>query len=312
MTRFTLFKRKRRTLDAGFRSYKSSQLSHRKPFVPKKAPLQPKQKLNRRQTTQKGRLMLALKLLLPLLLAFLLIYILFFTRLFEMQKINIKESVETLDEEAGVREYLSSYLGSNMIQFSTGKHEKALLEQYPYLKDLDIRRTLNHSLVVTLKTYDHKANIQINQENDSKRFYVVNELGFIASIGSTNEQLPTIVMDVTGTDLELPETEANLAVNQEIMPKETLETLLAAKASFEARFNLQVLEVHYLKRARELHLYTERYFFVWVDLTQNVDDQFTKLKKAITELNLYDANLEYVDLRISGQNGEKIIYKLKE
>ncbi len=311
MARFTLFKRKRRTRNAGFRSYKSNKLTNRKPFVPKKEMIKIKNR-SRRDASRRSRLSLFLKLAGLLILIGLIIYALFFTRLFEMQKIEIKGSAETLEEQAGVREYLESYLGTNMAVFPSMKHEKVLLEEYPYLKGLNINRTFNHSLVVTLKTYEHRANIQINQEDDSQKFYVVNELGFIASIGAYNEQLPTIVMDVTGTDLELPESEEGLQVNGEIMPRETLDSLLQAEESFEARFNMQVLEVHYLKRARELHLFTERYFFVWIDLTQNVDEQLTKLKKSITEVNFYEADLDYIDLRISGQTGEKVIYKLSE
>lgn len=311
MARFTLFKRKRRTRNAGFRSYKSNKLTNRKPFVPKKEMIKPK-KRGRRDASRRSRLSFFLKITGVAILVLIVIYTLFFTRLFEMQKIEIKGSAETLEEQAGVREYLEGYLGTNMVVFPSIKHEKVLLESYPYLKGLNIRRTLNHSLVVTLKTYEHKANIQINQEDDTKKFYIVNELGFIASIGSYNEQLPTIVMDVTGTDLELPESEEGLQVNQEILPKKILESLLSTEESFEARFNMQVLEVHYLKRARELHLFTERYFFVWIDLSQDIDTQLTKLKKSITEVNFYEAKLEYIDLRISGQNGEKVIYKLSE
>ena len=74
---------------------------------------------------------------------------------------------------------------------------------------------------------------------------------------------------------------------------------------------MQVLEIDYLRRARELHLLTERYFYVWLDLSQDLDKQLLKLKKALNELNIYEADLDYIDLRISGQNGEKVIYKLK-
>ena len=94
------------------------------------------------------------------------------------------------------------------------------------------------------------------------------------------------------------------------MDAENLTTLLEVETDYEAKFNMQILEVHYIRRAREVHLYTERYFFVWIDLTQEVEIQLNKLKKAMTELNIYEAPLLYIDLRISGQNGEKVIYKL--
>ena len=103
-----------------------------------------------------------------------------------------------------------------------------------------------------------------------------------------------------------------VTLNQVLLDPETLQVLLKAKSDMEAKFNIQVLEVYYLKRAREVHLFTERHFFVWIDLTQDLTLQFSKLKKAMTEINLYEDPLSYIDLRISGQNGEKVIYKLNE
>jgi hypothetical protein len=119
-------------------------------------------------------------------------------------------------------------------------------------------------------------------------------------------------MDVTGTDIPLPESEDSPKVNEELISKETLESLLEAKTDFEGKFNMQIMEIHYLKRSRELHLFTERYFYVWIDLTQSVDLQLAKLKKSMSQINIYDDSLDYIDLRISGQNGEKVIYKLSE
>ena len=131
-------------------------------------------------------------------------------------------------------------------------------------------------------------------------------------MGTANPNLPTIIMDITGTDLSLPEKQSEWTLNKALLSPETLQVLLKAKSDMEAKFNIQVLEVYYLKRAREVHLFTERNFFVWIDLTQDLTLQFNKLKKAMTEINLYEDPLSYIDLRISGQNGEKVIYKLNE
>ena len=37
--------------------------------------------------------------------------------------------------------------------------------------------------------------------------------------------------------------------------------------------------------------------------------KFKKLKKSLVKLDIYTATLEYIDLRIAGTNGDKIIYK---
>ena len=41
----------------------------------------------------------------------------------------------------------------------------------------------------------------------------------------------------------------------------------------------------------------------------SLDEQFDKLKKGLPRLNIYEIDLLYIDLRISGINGEKIIFK---
>ena len=235
----------------------------------------------------------------------LMIYAAFFTRLLEIQKIDIEGSAETLDEQSAINDYLKDHLGKNMLMFNSIKHEDILIQDYPHLKELRITRIPLHTIRATLETYEHVTNVEIRHDNGDISYYVVNELGYIASIGTLEESLPTLVMDVTGTDLE------SFAVNEELIPQTTLEDLLSAGSNFEGKFNMQVLEMHYLKRARELHLLTERNFFVWIDLEQDINLQLAKLKKAMASLNIYEENLEYIDLRISGQNGEKVIYKTR-
>lgn len=192
-------------------------------------------------------------------------------------------------------------------------------------------RDFFHTVTVKLETYTKTANIEVRFEDGTIQYYTVNELGYIASLGQEENELPTIVMDVTSVDLELPtETEEepsdegiteevptvpempSWAINEELVEKDILESLLQTTLDFEGKFDMQVKEIHYLKQARELHLYTERDFYVWIDLTEDTTLQLTKLKKTLSVLNIYEAPLDYIDLRISGQNGEKVIYKLLE
>ncbi len=132
----------------------------------------------------------------------------------------------------------------------------------------------------------------------------MNELGYISGFESENSELPLILMDSIGTDVKLE-------LNTQLIPQEELQVLLQIAEDFEGKFNMKVLETRYLKCAREVHLLTERNFSVWVDLTQPIENQLSKLKKALTEINIYEDPLLYIDLRISGQSGEKVIYKLQ-
>ncbi len=321
------FKRRRRTNSANFSSYRNPKLSSRKPFEPKGEP-------RIRKTGFFARLLRGLKIaaILAAILGF--FYALFFTDLFEIQQINVEGSSDTLEEQSSLNTSLQEYLGKNLLTVNVPQIEIALLEQYPYLQTLDVRRDFFHTLTVVLGTYPAVANVRVDYTDGSQQFFVINEEGYISATGISDESLATIVMDVTSTDATLPSTEETLpatdatgemaestettvakpsyTLNQELIDKETLDVLLQASKDFIGKFNMQVLEIHYLKQARELHLLTERHFTVWLDLTQDVNLQFTKLKKSLTSLNIYEADLNYIDLRISGQNGEKVIYRLNE
>lgn len=327
---FDRFRRRRRTFSSNFSSYRNPRLSTRKPFEPK-AEARPR---------QKGflpRLLLSLKILGVLLVVVGIIYTLFFTKLFEIQKINVTGGSDTLDEQSALNASFQEYLGKSLLTLNVPLIEAELLKAYPYLKTLDVRRDFFHTLTVVLETYESKANVRVDYEDGTQQFFVINEEGYISGTGISDENLPTIVMDVTSTDAILPtestdeeiieeagsedttttddpsESKNRFALNEELIPKETLETLLETAKDFEGKFNMQILEIHYLKQARELHLLTERHFTVWLDLTQDLNVQLTKLKKSLgSTFNIYEMPLDYIDLRISGQNGEKVIYKLSE
>lgn len=340
---FSFFKRRRQTRQTSFTSYKSLRPSYRKPFTPKVSPVYSADRNGRRRNEQPARFWLYVKFLLGLGLLGGGAYALFFTNWFEITSIEVNGEADTLEEQAALNTYLQDYIGENLILFNPLEHEAALLEEYGYLKTLDIDRDFFHTISVTLETHPPVANVRVDFEDGSSQYYMVNEKGLVSGTGNSEENLPMIVMDVTGTDMDLsvPETEAEAEtevevetvaepevvseetvvepteevveetpeLNEELIPAETLTVLLDTAKSFEGKFNMQVIEIQYLKRAREIHLYTERSFYVWIDMTQDIATQLTKLKKALTELNIYEAPLEYIDLRISGQNGEKVIYK---
>lgn len=334
---FSVFKRKRRTGQTSFTSYKSTRLSSRKPFVPKVQRIEG-DRMARRRSEKTGRFFSYIKIFLGVVALAGAVYALFFTALFEIQNIEVEGSVDTSQEQTAIKETLQEYLGDNLLLFDVSTQEAELLKSYVYLKTLDIDRDFFHTIHVTLETFPPVANVRMEFENGTNQYFVVNERGFIASIGTNLENLPLIVMDVTGTDMDIPmaeetvetpvaepteegeepdleETEPDTMpdqINEELIPQDMLTTLLETAANFEGKFGMEVLEIYYLKRAREMHLYTERYFLVWIDLTQDVSLQLAKLKKALTEIDIYAAPIEYIDLRISGQNGEKVIYKLVE
>lgn len=72
---------------------------------------------------------------------------------------------------------------------------------------------------------------------------------------------------------------------------------------------MKVTNAEYHVREREIHLQTEKNFMVWLDMEKELNPQMEKLKKALPKINIYNTPLEYIDLRISGTDNEKVIYK---
>ena len=94
-----------------------------------------------------------------------------------------------------------------------------------------------------------------------------------------------------------------------MIEKSKLDYILESKNYFEDKFGMKIIRIEYKATAREVHLLTERNFFIWLDIQISFEDQFKKLKKSLVKLDIYTEALEYIDLRIAGSNGDKIIYK---
>ncbi|MFA5792656.1 MAG: hypothetical protein WC897_02165 [Candidatus Gracilibacteria bacterium] len=300
----SLFRRKRRTGNSNFSSYRMVSSRTRKPFNPKPT----KQARSKERTGLFAKALRILKLILILALILGGIYILFLTNTFEIQKVDVEGGEDTLEEQTALNTKLQEYLGENLFLVKSSILEESLIKEYPYLKTISVNKIPLHTLKITLETYTKIANIRIDLEDGSNKYFVINEKGYIVGTEAI-ESLPLIIMDVNGSSIDL---QNGPTINEELIAKDTLETLLATAKNFEDKFDMQILEIHYRKQAREIHLYTERYFYIWLDLTGDIDTQLIKLKKSLSVINIYEANLEYVDLRISGQNGEKVIYMLRE
>lgn len=323
---FSFLKRKRRTLNANYTNYRRFSDGYKKAIVkPKRSFFEEKkpknERLLRKASGIKEKLFLFVKVVFGTLILGGLFNFLLLSGTFEIQKIEVESSFEESEDQYLVNSYLQNYLGENILLFASNKHEAALRSQIPYLKDLKIKRKLPHTLLAVMESYPKVANVKVVSPS-AENIYIINELGFISAIGSFDEALPTIIMDVTGTEMDLSTKEEEtksgsgevvdtLIVHEELVAKDALEKILKTEKNFEGKFNLQIKELNYLKRAKEIHLFTELDFYVWIDMTEDIDLQLAKLKKGLTKLNIYEGNIEYIDLRISGQNGEKIIYKLK-
>jgi hypothetical protein len=114
-----------------------------------------------------------------------------------------------------------------------------------------------------------------------------------------------------------PETEEGpkppaLDPTKPVISADNLNYILHATSYFEEKFGMKIRETDFIIKARELHLKTEKNFTIWLDTQIPFERQFLKLKKAMTTIDIYKVALEYIDLRIAGTSGEKVIFKRKK
>ena len=142
------------------------------------------------------------------------------------------------------------------------------------------------------------ANI-INESNVIKKSYIINSIGYAIKENLEDPNLPYIKI----------KTDEPVNPKEAVIEKTKLSYLIEAKTYFEDKFGMRIISMEYKPVAREIHLLTERNFNVWLDIQKPYEEQFKKLKKAIVKLDIFKENLEYIDLRIAGESGDKIIYK---
>ncbi len=226
-----------------------------------------------------------------------LIYTTVFSAFFEMEKWKIYGD-DIVQENSKFEEFLRVYKGKNLVFIDTGKIEKTIKKQYPEIKMLTIKKVFPDTLVMDYENYPEIANV-FNLVGETQKKFIVNEIGLLVEEDYENPNLPYIKV----------KTEKALSLNEYGLPKETLEYTLDAIYDFEEIFGMDILDAEYWKREREVHLKTERDFYIWLDTSLTLQEQYKKLKEALPKLNIYTENLEYIDLRISSVNGERVIFK---
>lgn len=169
---------------------------------------------------------------------------------------------------------------------------------FPELESIKVNKDYPSTLTIGFLEYPLVANI-INESTTIRKNYIINSIGFAIKEDLESPELPYIKI------------ESDEPINTEVavIEKLKLDYILESKTYFEDKFGMKIIRIEYKPTAREIHLLTERNFFIWLDIQISYEEQFKKLKKTLVKLDIYTEDLEYIDLRIAGSNGDKIIYK---
>lgn len=226
-------------------------------------------------------------------------YIFVISDIFAIKKIDYDYNQIQVEDENPILAYLENFKNTNIFLLKERDEETYLKLNYPQYKTINIKKSLPNTLVLELEEYSLVANLIYEKDGVSRKF-IINENGIAINTDTEDLSLPYIYLESDEAPIE----------DQEAIKPETLQFILEAINDFESKFGMQILDVIYYKIAREIYLQTERYFYVWMDSELTVDEQLLKLKLALPKLDIYEEDLKYIDLRISGQTGDKVIYML--
>lgn len=234
-----------------------------------------------------------------LVLIILSIYGIFFSSYFEIKEIKIAD--ELIENEAignEISQILGTNIGKNLIFTNTDDMQIKILDNFPEIEEIEVEKDYPNKIVVTFTEYPLAANVT-NESQTLKKSYIINTIGY------------AIKEDLESTSLPYIKVQSDEPLNPEspIIEANKLRYILETIIYFEDKFGMRVVEVVYKKVPREIHLLTEKNFYIWLDMQNPADEQLKKLKKALVKLDIYTEDLEYIDLRIAGGNGDKIVYK---
>ncbi len=225
------------------------------------------------------------------------LYTVVFTNFFQLRQWKIYGD-DIIQEESKFEEFLAVHKDKNLAFLNTGKIESNIKSQYPEIKNLKIKKVFPDTLIMEYENYSEVANI-FNIVEDTQKKFVINEIGLLVQEDFENPNLPYIKI----------RTDKIMELSEFALSREKLEYILDAIYDFEDLFGMKVLDAEYKAKEREVHLKTEREFTVWLDMALTIREQYDKLKKALPKLNIYNEALEYIDLRISSVNGQRVIFK---
>ncbi len=234
------------------------------------------------------------------------IYALFFSDYFLVKKYKVEEEGVIIETNDVINQILEKRLNQNLALVSDDELVKEIRSMQPEINRLRIKKIFPDTVKIEFEKYPTIANITNIVDGIQKKF-LVDSQGFLTEENNENPNLPYIKV----------KTKDPLSVHSTFLPDpkasaKRLTYMIQALNLFEEKFGIKILFAEYKIREREVYLYTEKYFYVMLDMEKDLGPQLEKLKKATSKLDIYSEPLLYIDLRISGNQMEKVIFKRKK
>jgi len=233
------------------------------------------------------------------------IYALFFSDYFLVKKYKVEEEGVIIEANDLINQILEKELNRNLVTVNEEEIRQEIRSVQPEINTLKILKVFPDTLKVQFEKYPTIANIT-NIVGGVQKKFLVDSQGFLTEENNENPNLPYIKIE-TKDPLQV----RNSFLSDPKISAARLTYMIQAINLFEEKFGMKILFAQYKVREREVHLYTEKYFYVMIDMEKELGPQLEKLKKATSKLDIYTVPLLYIDLRISGNQVEKVIFKRK-
>jgi cell division septal protein FtsQ len=232
-----------------------------------------------------------------------LIYGLFYSDYFTIDNYRVEEAGTIIDNNSAINEILQKQLGKNLVLMNEEELAKQIKTVRPEIEKIKIKKIFPDTIGVEYEKYPTVANI-VNIVNSVQKKYLVDSQGLLTEEDNENPDLPYIRIETK----EIYPIRTTI-LNDPTKSAERLTYIIQAINLFEEKFGMKIIYAQFKIREREIHLFTEKSFFVILDMEKDLNKQIDKLKKAQSKLDIYNTPLVYIDLRISGTDNEKVIFK---
>jgi len=231
------------------------------------------------------------------------IYAIFFSNFFIIESYSIEEEGVFIEDNESLNNIVQRTLGKNLVLLNETEIKSEIKKINPEINKINIIKIFPRSIKIEYEKYPTVANLVNIVDIVQKKFLVDNQ-GFLVEEDIEEPNLPHIYYK---TDKFLKV--RNNFLNNKKRSKKRLTQIIQSIDLFEEKFAMKILFAKYKQKEREVHLETEKHFYIIIDLEKDINRQLEKLKKALPKLDIYNENLVYIDLRISGTNTGKVIYK---
>lgn len=230
------------------------------------------------------------------------IYGLFFSSLFVVTRVQVDKNGAAVTASQ-LQPFIDNLKGRNVLFINGDRVAQDLQASFPKeILFVKVKKSFPQKITLKIDEYPLVVNFHVNTEKSQQKL-VINQIGFVVAQGTDFPDLPTLELN---SPTELPIIEGTILSQDKLTP------IVTGLTKFPELFGMKIVAGEWKKTERELHLKTEKGFTIWLDLTQDVAVQLTKLKRALTKLDIYNEKLDYIDLRIAGENNEKVIFKRKK